>query len=64
MTVFWQALVSGIAVGAIYALIALGFNIIFQTTRIINFAQGEFVMVGALVGYSLTVVLGWLCRYR
>ncbi len=59
MIVFWQALVSGIAVGVIYALIALGFNIIFQTTRIINFAQGEFVMIGALVGYSLTVVLGW-----
>lgn len=59
MAVFWQALVSGIAVGAIYALIALGFNIIFQTTRIINFAQGEFVMVGALAGYSLMVVLGW-----
>ncbi|MFQ3633441.1 branched-chain amino acid ABC transporter permease [Roseiflexus sp.] len=58
MIVFWQALVSGIAVGVIYALIALGFNIIFQTTRIINFAQGEFVMIGALAGYSLTVVLG------
>lgn len=59
MTVFWQALASGIAVGVIYALIALSFNIIFQTTRIINFAQGEFVMIGALVGYSLIVVLGW-----
>lgn len=59
MIIFWQALASGIAVGVIYALIALGFNIIFQTTRIINFAQGEFVMIGALVGYSLTVVLGW-----
>lgn len=59
MIVFWQALASGIAVGVIYALIALGFNIIFQTTRIINFAQGEFVMIGALVGYSLIVVLDW-----
>jgi branched-chain amino acid transport system permease protein len=59
VNVFLQSLVSGIAVGAIYSLIALSFNIIFSTTRIVNFAQGEYVMIGALAGYSFAVVLAW-----
>lgn len=41
-------LVKGLAVGGIYALISLGFNVIQRTTGILNFAQGEFVMVGGL----------------
>ena len=43
-----QFLVSGLSVGAIYALIALGFGVVYNATRIVNFAQGEFVMLGAL----------------
>ncbi len=39
---------NGIVIGSIYALIALGFNVIYSTTGIINFAQGEFVMIGGL----------------
>lgn len=39
---------NGVVVGCIYALIALGFNVIYSTTGIINFAQGEFVMIGGL----------------
>jgi branched-chain amino acid transport system permease protein len=39
----------------VFALLALGFNIIFSTTRILNFAQGEFLALGALLSYSLTV---------
>jgi branched-chain amino acid transport system permease protein len=46
---------SGLVDGAVFALIALGFNIIFSTTRILNFAQGEFLALGALLAYSLTV---------
>ncbi|MHB2168589.1 branched-chain amino acid ABC transporter permease [Alsobacter sp. R-9] len=42
-----QLLVSGLATGAIYALIAVGFSLIWQTSQTINFAQGEFVMVPA-----------------
>ena len=42
MDLFFQALIGGVTVGAIYALIALGFNLIFATTRVLNFAQGEF----------------------
>ncbi len=44
-----QYIFSGLTNGAIYALIGLGFSIIFNATAIINFAQGEFVMLGALV---------------
>lgn len=39
---------NGVVIGCIYALIALGFNVIYSTTGIINFAQGEFVMIGGL----------------
>lgn len=43
-----QYTVSGLTVGAIYALAAIGYNIIYNVTEIINFAQGEFVMMGGL----------------
>jgi len=46
---FQQILLSGLAVGAIYALIALGFTIVFSTIRIVNFAHGEFVMAGGML---------------
>ena len=49
-----QYLVSGAVVGGIYALIALGFVIVFGVTRIVNFAQGEFVMLGALAMATLS----------
>lgn len=55
--VFFQALIGGIAVGAIYALIAIGYNLIYATTRVLNFAQGEYLAIGALVGYTLQVTL-------
>ncbi|MBI4493974.1 MAG: ATP-binding cassette domain-containing protein [Chloroflexi bacterium] len=54
-----QLVASGLALGAIYALVALGYTLIFVATRVVNFAQGEFVMLGALVGYSLHVGLGF-----
>jgi len=43
-----QCLFSGLTVGAIYALVALGFAIIYNASRVINFAQGEFVMIGGM----------------
>ncbi len=54
---FLQLLVSGIAVGSIYALVALGFVIIYKATGILNFAQGEIMMVGAYFCFSLVVGL-------
>lgn len=50
---FIQFLFAGITYGAIYAIVAIGFNIIYNTTGIINFAQGEFVMLGGMISISL-----------
>ena len=68
---FQQYIVIGIQDGSIYALIGLGFTIIYAVTNIINFAQGEFVMLGGMCSYMLvdsvdvptlpTVVIALLC---
>ncbi len=58
MDIFLQLVVSGIVTGGVYALIALGFVLIYKATSIINFATGEFMMIGAYVFYSLMVFLG------
>jgi len=50
---FMQYLLTGLTVGAIYALVALGFSIIFNASEVINFAQGEFVMIGGMATVSL-----------
>ena len=57
MTRFLQAIVQGLTSGGVYALIALAFSIIYMTTRVINFAQGEVLMIGAYIyfyGFSST----------
>jgi len=51
-----QLIVSGLVLGAIYALIALGYVIIYKATSVVNFAQGEAVMVGA---YMLKKTADW-----
>jgi len=48
LATFLQFLFSGITVGAIYALVALGFTVIYNSSHVINFAQGEFVMIGGM----------------
>ena len=53
-----QFLVSGITLGAVYAVVALGFTIIFNVTGIINFAQGEFVMLGGMLSFWLYAGFG------
>ncbi len=50
---FEQQIISGLAVGAVYALVALGFIIIFKATDVVNFAQGEMMMVGTFIALSL-----------
>lgn len=52
-----QALFSGLALGSIYALVALGFNITHSTTRTFNFGQGEFLVGGAFVGVTAVLLL-------
>ncbi|HUU63765.1 MAG TPA: branched-chain amino acid ABC transporter permease [Dehalococcoidia bacterium] len=55
---FLQYLVSGLTQGSIYALVGLGFTIIYAVTRIINFAQGEFVMLGGMLSFTLACSAG------
>jgi branched-chain amino acid transport system permease protein len=55
MTTFLQLGFAGLALGAIYALIAIGFAIIYKASRVINFAQGELLLVGAYLISSFTL---------
>jgi branched-chain amino acid transport system permease protein len=57
LALLFQYLVAGITYGTIYAIVAIGFNIIYNTTGIINFAQGEFVMLGGMIGVTLHTFL-------
>jgi branched-chain amino acid transport system permease protein len=49
MSELLQFLLSGVTVGAVYALVALGFTIIYNASDVVNFAQGEFVMLGGMI---------------
>jgi len=53
VTAFAQLLISGVSLGCIYALIALGFVLIYKATETVNFAQGELMMLGAFLGLGL-----------
>ncbi|MGO1499922.1 MAG: branched-chain amino acid ABC transporter permease [Marinobacter sp.] len=53
---FLQFLFTGITIGATYALIALGFTLIYNASHVINFAQGEFLMIGGMATVSLTAM--------
>ena len=58
-----QLLVTGITMGSVYSLIALGFVTIYRSSRIVNMAQGSFVMFGGLFAFSMFMELGlpyWL----
>ena len=52
---FCQLVISGLVIGSIYSAVALGFVIIYKATRVVNFAQGELLMVGAYVCYAFLV---------
>jgi branched-chain amino acid transport system permease protein len=52
-----QYALSGITIGSIYAVVAIGFNITYNATGIINFAQGEFAMLGAMIAISLSAYM-------
>jgi branched-chain amino acid transport system permease protein len=57
LELFFQYLVAGLTYGTIYAIVGIGFNIIYNTTGIINFAQGEFVMLGGMTAVTLHAFL-------
>jgi branched-subunit amino acid ABC-type transport system permease component len=64
----FQYFLAGLTEGAIYSIVAIGFNIIYNTTGIINFAQGEFLVLGAMIAVSLSaflpLALPWPWRWR
>ena len=53
--IFYQLVLSGLLAGSVYALIAMGFVVIYKSTEVVNFAQGEIMMVGAYFCYFLVV---------
>ncbi|RYD04570.1 ABC transporter permease [Desulforamulus aquiferis] len=59
MEVFLQQLINGVSLGSIYALIALGYTMVYGIVQLINFAHGDVYMVGAYLGFFATAILGW-----
>jgi len=55
MSIFLQCVINGIALGAVYTILALSYTILFGTLRIANFAQGDIYMIGMLLGYTFYV---------
>ena len=58
MDLFLQLLTNGLVIGSFYALSALGLTLVFGLMRVVNFAHGEFYVVGGLLGWALTEITG------
>ena len=56
---FVTALITGIALGSMYGLLALGFYVTYAVSSTVNFAQGSSMMLGAVLAYTLAVTFGW-----
>ncbi len=54
-----SAIVTGIALGSMYGLIALGYHVTYVVSNTVNFSQGSAMMLGAVLGYAFAVRLGW-----
>jgi branched-chain amino acid transport system permease protein len=59
MDLFLSALVTGIGLGSMYGLLALGFYVTYAVSSTVNFAQGSSMMLGAVFAYTLAVTFGW-----
>ena len=58
MDFFIQQLVNGVTLGSLYALLAIGYSIVYGVLGLLNFAQGEVYMVGAFIGFGVLAALG------
>jgi len=56
-SLYVQFIISGLTMGAIYAMVGIGFSFIYRVTMVLNFAQGEFLMLGGMVAITMTSVL-------
>jgi len=63
LTLFLQQLLNGLSLGSIYALIALGYTMIYGVLRFINFAHGDVYMLGAFAGYFLAPIVGHVISF-
>jgi branched-chain amino acid transport system permease protein len=54
-----SAVISGLGLGSMYGLIALGFHVTYVVSNTVNFSQGSAMMLGAVLGYTFAVTLGW-----
>jgi branched-chain amino acid transport system permease protein len=57
MDIFLQQIINGLTLGSVYAVVALGYTMVYGIIQLINFAHGEVVMIGAMVAFT---VIGWL----
>ncbi|MDH4096261.1 MAG: branched-chain amino acid ABC transporter permease [Betaproteobacteria bacterium] len=57
MDIFLQQLINGVTLGSVYAVVALGYTMVYGIIQLINFAHGEVVMIGAMVAYTVLVAL-------
>src|SRR5213078_2569854 len=55
----YAALITGLGLGSMYGLLALGFHVTYAVSRTVNFAQGSSMMLGAVFAYTFAVRLGW-----
>jgi branched-subunit amino acid ABC-type transport system permease component len=62
MDIFLQQLINGLVLGSVYALVALGYTMVYGILELINFAHGEITMMGAMV--SLAVIVHWHWPHR
>src|SRR5216684_501971 len=53
MDIFIQQMINGITAGAVYAMVALGYTMVYGIIQLINFAHGEVVMIGAMIAFSV-----------
>ena len=58
VTIFVQQLINGLSLGSIYALIALGYTMVYGIVKLINFAHGDVMMIGAYAGYFVLCAMG------
>ena len=58
MTVFFSQLINGLSLGSIYALIALGYSMVYGIILLLNFAHGDVIMVGAYAYFAYCVCAG------
>ena len=62
MEQFFQQLVNGLSLGSIYALLALGYTMVYGIINLINFAHGDIYMLGAFIGFAVTTTFILLFR--